>query len=136
MSNLPDLEPAIPATDRPVGTRVALASVATRFVLPRIRHLSAPRPPISTAVWTCNESGSYRFEVDARSRALVSRYFGENMVGSYEPNMGAVYPKLLEQAVSVSGPPHGQKRPSNLDNCPELTSDNLMHSIPSLCTLA
>ncbi|KAM7189464.1 hypothetical protein V8F33_010047 [Rhypophila sp. PSN 637] len=81
MANLPDLEPVVPS----IGT--TSCGVATGL-------------PVSTPVWTSDVSGTYRFHLDARLQKLISRYFGENMIGAYEPKMAGVNQKLMELAFS------------------------------------
>ncbi|KAK4212076.1 hypothetical protein QBC37DRAFT_318926 [Rhypophila decipiens] len=88
MSNLSDLEPAVPMVMAVPGQRIG------RRIMP------FPQPAVSTAVWTSDVSGTYRFHLDARLQTLISRCFGENMISAYEPKMAGVNQKLVELAFS------------------------------------
>ncbi|KAI0399319.1 hypothetical protein F4802DRAFT_53868 [Xylaria palmicola] len=80
MSNIPDLQPI--AADR--GRLLAAQGKAEL------------QPPVSSAVWTSDESTSY--QLNARCQAFITRYLGRSLSTPDDPNMIQVNRKLLELA--------------------------------------
>ncbi|KAM7190212.1 hypothetical protein V8F20_009834 [Naviculisporaceae sp. PSN 640] len=108
-TNLPNLEPVTQSTRHSgdwTGTHTAISVRGPgpgQRLGPRRIPSHCLRPAISSAVWASNVSdvsGSYRFNLDARTQKLITRYFGENMVGSYEPDMASMCRALMKLSFS------------------------------------
>jgi hypothetical protein len=62
-------------------------------------------PPVSSAVWTADESISYHYQLDAKCQDFITRYLGQsllNAVPDESNNMERVNRKLLDLAFTVS----------------------------------
>lgn len=60
------------------------------------------QPPITSAVWTWDESTSYQYQLNAKSQDFVSRYLGRSLITPDDPNMMQVNRELLALAFNVS----------------------------------
>lgn len=82
MSNAPDLQPISAGTGRP-------------FVV---------QPPITSAVWTSDESTTYQYQLNAKCQDFITRYLGRSLVSTTpdDPNMIHVNRELLGLAFNVN----------------------------------
>ncbi|KAJ5218365.1 uncharacterized protein N7498_000464 [Penicillium cinerascens] len=80
MSNIPDLQPIAPET----GRRLA------------VRETGELQPPVTSAVWTADESTSY--QLNAKCQDFITRYLGRSLITPDDPNMIHVNRKLLKLA--------------------------------------
>ncbi|KAJ5288982.1 hypothetical protein N7478_002012 [Penicillium angulare] len=80
MSNASDLQPIVADTGKPL-------------VIPEKTLL---RSPITSAVWTADESTS--FQLDAKCQNFITRYLGLSLITQNDPSMMSVNRKLLEIA--------------------------------------
>lgn len=84
MSNIPDLQPIVADTGRPL----------------EVRGKEELQPPIASAVWTSDESTSY--QLNAKCQDFITRYLGRSLITPDDPNMTHVNRKLLGLAFTVS----------------------------------
>lgn len=84
MSNIPDLQPIAAET----GRRLA------------VRGATELQPPVTSAVWTADESTSY--QLNAKCQEFITRYLGRSLITPDDPNMIHVNRELLRLAFAVS----------------------------------
>lgn len=84
MSNTPDLQPVGADAGRPLVAR----------------GNAELRPPVSSAVWTSDESTSY--QLNAKCQDFITRYLGRSLLTPDDPNMLQVNRQLLKLAFAVS----------------------------------
>lgn len=62
-------------------------------------------PPVSSAVWTADESISYHYQLNAKCQDFITRYLGQSLLNAVPDeinNMICVNRKLLDLAFTVS----------------------------------
>lgn len=84
MSNIPDLQPIAADTGRPLA----------------VRGTAKLQPPVTSAVWTADESTSY--QLNAKCQEFITRYLGQSLITPDDPNMIHVNRELLKLAFAVS----------------------------------
>ncbi|KAB8260741.1 hypothetical protein BDV32DRAFT_122494 [Aspergillus pseudonomiae] len=80
MSNIPDLQPTTADAGRPLV----------------VRGKAELRPPVSSSVWTSDESTTY--QLNARCQDFITRYYGRSLTIPDDPNLVHVNCKLLRLA--------------------------------------
>lgn len=82
MWNIPDLQPIT------AGTRRSLVV----------------KPPVTSAVWTSDESTSYQYQLNAKCQDFITRYLGRSLVSTTpdDSNMIHVNRELLGLAFTVN----------------------------------
>jgi hypothetical protein len=62
-------------------------------------------PPVSSAIWTADESISYHYQLNAKCQDFITRYLGKSLLNAVPDelnNMRSVNRKLLDLAFTVS----------------------------------
>ncbi|KFA73434.1 hypothetical protein S40288_04224 [Stachybotrys chartarum IBT 40288] len=82
LANVPDLHPLAADSERPLA----------------VQSNPMPLPPISSAVWTCDEAASYRYQLNAKCQDFITRYLGRSLITPNDPKMKHVNRGLLRLA--------------------------------------